>query len=72
MSDRLGALLLAAHLGSLLDHRIAQLALGGHDTSAEASVRKLIGVRYRQSLEEFRMDLSPGSGIVVNPPSRAS
>ena len=67
VADRLGELLLAAQLGSLLDHRIAQLALGGHDTSAEASVRKLIGVRYRQSLEEFRMDLSPGSGIVVNP-----
>jgi alkylation response protein AidB-like acyl-CoA dehydrogenase len=67
MTERLGQLLLAAQVGSLLDHRIAQLAVGGQDTSAEASARKLIGVRYRQALEEFRMDLSPGAGIVLNP-----
>ena len=65
-ADRLGELLLAAQVGSLLDHRIAQLAVGGRDTGAEASARKLIGVRYRQALEEFRMDLSPGGGLVVN------
>jgi alkylation response protein AidB-like acyl-CoA dehydrogenase len=67
MTERLGQLLLAAQVGSLLDHRIAQLAVGGRDTSAEASARKLIGVRYRQALEEFRMDLSPGAGIALNP-----
>jgi len=67
ITDRLGRLLVAAQVGTLLDHRIAQLAVGGHDTSAEASVRKLIGVRYRQALEEFRMHLSPGAGIVLNP-----
>jgi len=66
MTDRLGELLLAAQVGSLLDHRIAQLAVGGQDTSAEASARKLIGVRYRQALEEFRMEISPGAGIVSN------
>ena len=64
---RLGRLLLAAQVGSLLDHRIAQLAVGGRDTSAEASARKLIGVRYRQALEEFRMDRSHGAGLVLNP-----
>ena len=66
MTDRLGELLLAAQVGSLLDHRIAQLAVTAQDTSAEASARKLIGVRYRQALEEFRMELSPGGGIVGN------
>jgi alkylation response protein AidB-like acyl-CoA dehydrogenase len=66
MTDRLGQLLLAAQVGSLLDQRIAQLAVDGQDTSAEASARKLIGVRYRQGLEEFRMELSPGAGIVSN------
>ena len=66
MTDWLGELLLAAQIGSLLDQRIAQLAVGGRDTSAEASARKLIGVRYRQSLEEFRMELSPGAGVVDN------
>jgi len=66
-TDRLGRLLVSAQVGALLDHRIAQLAVGGRDTSAEASVRKLIGVRYRQSLEEFRMALSPGAGLVLTP-----
>ncbi|MFM9035686.1 MAG: acyl-CoA dehydrogenase family protein [Mycobacterium sp.] len=66
LTDRLGELLLAAQVGSLLDHRIAQLAVSGQDTGAEASARKLIGVRYRQALEEFRMELSPGAGIVGN------
>lgn len=66
LADRLGGLLLAAQVGSLLDHRIAQQAVGGRDTGAEASARKLIGVRYRQALEEFRMELSPGGGIVDN------
>jgi 3-oxochol-4-en-24-oyl-CoA dehydrogenase len=66
MTDWLGELLLAAQVGSLLDHRIVQLAVGGRDTSAEASARKLIGVRYRQSLEEFRMEMSAGSGLVNN------
>ena len=66
LTDRLGDLLLAAQVGSLLDHRIAQLAVTGQETSAEASARKLIGVRYRQSLEEFRMELSPGGGVVIN------
>lgn len=67
LSERLGELLLAAQIGSLLDHRIAELAVGGRDTSAEASVRKLIGVRYRQALEEFRMEHSIGGGLVSNP-----
>ncbi|MBU3751807.1 MAG: acyl-CoA dehydrogenase, partial [Mycobacterium sp.] len=66
LADRLGELLVAAQAGSLLDHRIARLAVSGQDTSAEASARKLIGVRYRQALEEFRMELSPGAGIVGN------
>ena len=68
MTDTLGELLLAAQVGSLLDHRVAQLSVGGRDTSAEASARKLIGVRYRQALEEFRMELSPGAGVVSNEP----
>ena len=66
LAVRLGELLLAAQVGSLLDHRIAQLAVGGRDTSAEACVRKLIGVRYRQALEEFRMEQSPGGGLIDN------
>ncbi|MFY9765031.1 MAG: acyl-CoA dehydrogenase [Mycobacterium sp.] len=62
--DRLAGLIIAAQVGSLLDQRIAQLAVGGQDPGAESSVRKLIGVRYRQALAEFRMDLTDGAGIV--------
>jgi alkylation response protein AidB-like acyl-CoA dehydrogenase len=61
--DQLARLIITAQVGSLLDQRIAQLAVGGRDPGAESSVRKLIGVRYRQALAEYRMDLSEGSGI---------
>jgi len=62
--DQLAHLIITAQVGSLLDQRIAQLAVGGQDPGAQSSVRKLIGVRYRQALAEYRMDLSDGSGIV--------
>jgi 3-oxochol-4-en-24-oyl-CoA dehydrogenase len=65
-TDRLGALIVSAQVGSLLDQRIAQLAVGGQDPGPQASARKLIGVRYRQGLSEFRMDLSDGAGIIEN------
>ncbi|OBK39472.1 acyl-CoA dehydrogenase, partial [Mycobacterium sp. 1245111.1] len=64
--DQLAHLIVTAQVGSLLDQRIAQLAVGGQDPGAQSSVRKLIGVRYRQALAEFRMDLSEGSGIVAD------
>jgi alkylation response protein AidB-like acyl-CoA dehydrogenase len=64
--DRLGELIRSAQAGSLLDQRIAQLAVGGQDPGAESSARKLIGVRYRQALSEFRMELSEGAGVVEN------
>jgi alkylation response protein AidB-like acyl-CoA dehydrogenase len=64
--DRLGGLIVAAQVGSLLDQRIAQLAVGGADPGPQASARKLIGVRYRQALSEFRMELSDGAGVVEN------
>ena len=44
-----------------MDQRIAQLILGGQDPGPQASARKLIGVRYRQTLSEFRMELSAGA-----------
>lgn len=64
--DRLGALILSAQAGSLLDQRIAQLAVGGQDPGAESSARKLIGVRHRQALAELRMELSATGGAVVD------
>jgi 3-oxochol-4-en-24-oyl-CoA dehydrogenase len=62
--DRLGRLIILAQTGALLDQRIAQLAVGGQDPGAQSSVRKLIGVRYRQALAEFTMDVSEGGGLV--------
>jgi hypothetical protein len=62
--DRLARLIITAQVGSLLDQRIAQLAVGGQDPGPESSVRKLIGVRYRQALSEYRMDLAEGAGAV--------
>jgi alkylation response protein AidB-like acyl-CoA dehydrogenase len=59
-------LIITAQVGSLLDQRIAQLAVGGQDPGAQSSVRKLIGVRYRQALAEFRMDLEDGLGIAFD------
>ena len=66
VADRLGELIRSAQVGSLLDQRIAQLILGGQDPGPQASARKLIGVRYRQALSEFRMELSDGAGVVEN------
>jgi len=62
--DRLARLIITTQVGSLLDQRIAQLAVGGQDPGSESSVRKLIGVRYRQALAELRMDLAEGAGAV--------
>jgi 3-oxochol-4-en-24-oyl-CoA dehydrogenase len=64
--ERLAELILLAQTGALLDQRIAQLAVGGRDPGAQSSVRKLIGVRYRQELAEFTMDVSEGGGLIDN------
>ncbi|MGV0626873.1 acyl-CoA dehydrogenase family protein [Mycolicibacter minnesotensis] len=64
-AERLARLIIAAQAGSLLDQRIAELAVGGQDPGSESSVRKLIGVRYRQELSEFRMDVVDGAGVVA-------
>jgi alkylation response protein AidB-like acyl-CoA dehydrogenase len=66
VADQMGELIRSAQVGSLLDQKIAQLILGGQDPGPQASARKLIGVRYRQTLSEFRMELSEGAGIVEN------
>jgi len=69
-ADRLGVLIVAAQVGALLDALIAQMAVGGHDPGAASSVRKLIGVRYRQNLAEAIMDSHDGAGIVDSPDVR--
>jgi alkylation response protein AidB-like acyl-CoA dehydrogenase len=66
VADQMGELIRSAQVGSLLDQKIAQLILGGQDPGPQASARKLIGVRYRQALSEFRMELSEGAGVIEN------
>ena len=68
--DRLASLIVAAQVGALLDRLIAQRAVGGHDPGAASSVRKLIGVRYRQQLAETIMDSQDGAGILDSPDVR--
>jgi len=68
--DRLGVLIGLAQVGALLDQLIAKMAVGGHDPGAPSSVRKLIGVRYRQNLAEAIMDSQPGAGILDSPDVR--
>ncbi|MEQ0574150.1 acyl-CoA dehydrogenase family protein, partial [Mycobacterium tuberculosis] len=62
----LGRLYLLVQAGALLERRIAELAVGGQDPGAQSSVRKLIGVRYRQALAEYLMEVSDGGGLVEN------
>ena len=69
-ADRLGTLITWAQVGALLDQLIARMAVGGHDPGAPSSVRKLIGVRYRQQLAETIMDSYDGAGIVDSPDVR--
>jgi 3-oxochol-4-en-24-oyl-CoA dehydrogenase len=68
--DSLGQLIVAAQIGSLLDQRIAEMAVGGRDPGAQSSVRKLVGVRYRQALAERVMELTAGGGLLDNPEVR--
>ncbi|HZA10608.1 MAG TPA: acyl-CoA dehydrogenase [Mycobacterium sp.] len=64
--DRIGWLIAEAQTGAVLDQKIAQLAVGGQDPGPQSSVRKLIGVRYRQAAAEAVMDFSADGGIVAN------
>jgi 3-oxochol-4-en-24-oyl-CoA dehydrogenase len=63
---RIGALIVEAQAGTLLDQKIAQMAVGGHDPGPQSSVRKLLGVRYRQAVVEAVMDHSADGGILAN------
>ncbi|MFF0541840.1 acyl-CoA dehydrogenase family protein [Nocardia thailandica] len=62
--DRFGALIAESIAGTLLEQRIALAALAGADASAQSSVRKLVGVRHRQELAEFELELSGAGGAL--------
>jgi hypothetical protein len=54
---RLGALVTEGMACSLLDLRATLRQLDGRDPGAESSVRKLVGVRHRQHVAEYALDL---------------
>ncbi|MFI5780054.1 acyl-CoA dehydrogenase family protein [Nocardia sp. NPDC051570] len=62
IADRLGALVSDAVAGLLLETRAAQRMLAGVDPGPQSSVRKLVGVRHRQQVAEFAVELAGVAG----------
>ncbi|MGZ3144944.1 acyl-CoA dehydrogenase family protein [Lentzea chajnantorensis] len=59
-SERLGELVARGLAVSLLDLRAGLRRLDGQEPGAESSVRKLVGVRHRQDVAEFAVELDGG------------
>ncbi len=64
VADRLGGLISESIAGTLLDARAAQKLLSGGDPGPQSSVRKLVGVRHRQAVAEFAVELSGVAGAL--------
>jgi len=64
--ERLGALVSEGQALSVLELRTTLRQLDGQDPGAEASVRKLIGVRHRQAISETALDLLGPDGAEVS------
>ncbi|MBF6332745.1 acyl-CoA dehydrogenase family protein [Nocardia transvalensis] len=62
IADRLGVLVSDAVAGLLLETRAAQRMLAGVDPGPQSSVRKLVGVRHRQAVAEFAVELAGVAG----------
>ncbi|GAA4527977.1 acyl-CoA dehydrogenase [Amycolatopsis samaneae] len=62
--DRLGGLIGQGSACAVLDLRATLRRLDGQDPGAESSVRKLLGVRHRQDVAEFALDLH-GTDVLV-------
>ncbi|MGF7122809.1 acyl-CoA dehydrogenase [Rhodococcus sp. AG1013] len=68
--DHLGALIAEALVGSLLELRTTLRQLDGQDPGPASSVRKLVGVRNRQAVAEFAVELAGEAGWVEGPLTR--
>lgn len=68
--DQLGHLIGNALVGSQLELRTTLRQLDGQDPGPESSVRKLVGVRQRQAVAEFAMELGGADGWVEGPLAR--
>ncbi|MGI5221799.1 acyl-CoA dehydrogenase family protein [Nocardia sp. CA-290969] len=62
INDRLGGFVADAIAGLLLEQRAAVRILAGADPSAQSSVRKLVGVRHRQAVAEFAVQVAGPAG----------
>ncbi len=62
IADRIGELVSDAVAGLLLETRAAQRMLAGGDPGPQSSVRKLVGVRHRQAVAEFAVELAGTAG----------
>ncbi|MGW4210734.1 acyl-CoA dehydrogenase family protein [Lentzea sp. NPDC004789] len=63
-AERLGALVAEGLAVSVLDLRASLRVLSGQEPGAESSVRKLVGVRHRQDVAEFAVELLGPDGAV--------
>ncbi|MFC0066227.1 acyl-CoA dehydrogenase family protein [Umezawaea endophytica] len=70
--ERVGALVGEGLAVSLLDLRASLRRLGGQDPGAESSVRKLVGVRHRQTVAEFAVELLGPDGATTEGSARAA
>ncbi|MFB7721098.1 MULTISPECIES: acyl-CoA dehydrogenase [unclassified Nocardia] len=64
VADRLGGLVSESIAGTLLDARAAQKLLSGGDPGPQSSVRKLVGVRHRQAVAEFAVEVAGAAGAL--------
>lgn len=62
VNDRLGGFVAEAIAGLLLEQRAAVRILAGDDPAAQSSVRKLVGVRHRQAVAEFAVQVAGPAG----------
>ncbi|MEG8177359.1 acyl-CoA dehydrogenase [Nocardia terpenica] len=62
IADRFGELVAEAVAGTLLETRAAHRMLAGVDPGPQSSVRKLVGVRHRQAVAEFAVELAGVAG----------
>ncbi|MEU7630707.1 acyl-CoA dehydrogenase [Nocardia sp. NPDC049220] len=62
VNDRLGEFVAESIAGLLLEQRAAAKVLAGGDPGAQSSVRKLVGVRHRQAVAEFAVEMAGPSG----------
>ncbi|MEO6083762.1 MAG: acyl-CoA dehydrogenase family protein, partial [Umezawaea sp.] len=69
--ERIGALVGEGLAVSLLDLRAGLRRLGGQEPGAESSVRKLVGVRHRQTVAEFAVELLGPDGTTTEGPAQA-